>query len=65
MARVLRYDGILPQIRKPVPDGSGHNFTKAEPDDIRRIAADFAVTVEDGLHGRPSPLQMLPGCRSA
>ena len=31
------------------------------PQQFRRIAADFAVTVEDGLHGRPSPLQMLPG----
>lgn len=39
MARVLRYDGILPNIRKPAPDGSGQSFTKAEPEDVRRIAA--------------------------
>ena len=31
------------------------------PQQFRQIAADFAVTVEDGLAGRPSPLQMLPG----
>jgi hypothetical protein len=39
MARVLRYDGILPNIRKKTPDGSGHEFTTAEPDDVRRLAA--------------------------
>ncbi len=31
------------------------------PEQFRRIAADFALTLEDGLSGRPSPLQMLPG----
>jgi hexokinase len=31
------------------------------PQQFQQIAADFAVTLEDGLCGRPSPLQMLPG----
>ena len=31
------------------------------PQQFRQIAAEFAVTLEDGLSGRPSPLQMLPG----
>ena len=31
------------------------------PQQFRQIATDFALTLEDGLHGRPSPLQMLPG----
>jgi hypothetical protein len=39
MARVLRYDGILPNVRKKTPDGSSHAFTKAEVEDIRQIAA--------------------------
>ena len=35
-------------------------FTIA-PAQFQRIAGDFAGTLEDGLAGRPSPLQMLPG----
>ena len=30
------------------------------PAQFRRIADDLAATVDDGLAGRPSPLQMLP-----
>jgi len=39
---------------------AGWNDFSLSKERFRQIAKDFAAAMDDGLNGRPSPLQMLP-----